>query len=89
MNDKITKFPIPFSQRRKNILGSLIVECQVSGRYLKFHEQSDIVNDSEFISVGVMAMPSESDQSSHKICGLIITRQDLLEALNHISPREN
>ena len=47
------------------------------------------MNDSEFISVGVMAMPSESDQSSHKICGLIITRQDLLEALNHISPREN
>ena len=89
MHDKITKFPISFTQRRKNMLGPLIVECQVSGRYLKFHEQSDIVNDSEFISVDVMAMPSESDQPSRKICGLIITRQDLLEALNHISPKEN
>lgn len=38
MNEKVTRFPITYSERRKNMVGPLCVECQVSGRYLRFHE---------------------------------------------------
>ena len=55
MNEKVTKFPITYSERRKNMVGPLCVECQVSGRYLRFHEKSDIVQAGEFITVDVMA----------------------------------
>lgn len=85
MSDKMIKFPISYSQRRKNIMGPLAVECQVSGRYLQFHENSAMVDSSEFITVDVMTMP-DSDQRTRKLCELIITREELLEALKHITP---
>ena len=87
MSDKVKKFPISFSQRRKNTLGPLTVECQVSGRCLKFHEKSSNLQGGEFITVDVMAMQNEDDKPSRKICELIITREDLLEALKHVSPQ--
>ena len=83
MNEKVTRFPITYSERRKNMVGPLCVECQVSGRYLRFHEKSDIVQAGEFITVDVMAM-----QMDEKICELIITREDLMNALKHISPND-
>lgn len=83
MGSKITRFPITYSQRRKNMLGPLCVECQVSGRYLQFHPTSSILQSGEFISVDVMAM-YEEEKSNRKICSLIITREELLEALNQI-----
>lgn len=88
MSDKIKKFPISYSKKRKNILGPFTVECQVSGRYLKFHEKSCNLQGGEFITVDVMAMQNEDNKPSRKICELIITREDLLEALKHISPQE-
>ena len=45
----------------------LCVECQVSGRYLRFHEKSDIVQAGEFITVDVMAMQMDEDKPSKKI----------------------
>lgn len=89
MSDKIKKFPISFSQRRKNTLGPLTVECQVSGRYLKFHDKSSILQGGEFITVDVMSMQVEDDKKPRKICELIVTREDLLEALKHVSLQEN
>ena len=86
MNEKVTRFPITYSERRKNMVGPLCVECQVSGRYLRFHEKSDIVQAGEFITVDVMAMQMDEDKPSKKICELIVTREDLLNALKHISP---
>ena len=50
MNEKVTRFPITYSERRKNMVGPFCVECQVSGRYLRFHEKSDIVQAGEFIT---------------------------------------
>ena len=88
MSDKVKKFPITYSQRRKNIMGPLHVECQVSGRYLQFHEKSDIVQGGEFITVDVMPMQIEDDKPVRRICELIITKEDLLEALKHITPNE-
>lgn len=87
MNEKITKFPMSYSQRHKNMMGPLAVECQVSGRYLQFHEKSDILDTGEFVTVDVMAMP-DGDAPEKKICGLIIKREDLLEALKHVSPAD-
>lgn len=89
MSNKIVKIPISYSQRRKNILGHLAVECQVSGRYLKFHEKSSILQEGEFITVDIMSAPIEDDKKPHKICELIITREDLLEALKHVSPQDD
>src|SRR5699024_11729917 len=61
LSDKVKKFPITYSQRRKNMMGPLHVECQVSGRYLQFHEKSDIVQGGEFITVDVMPMQIEDE----------------------------
>ena len=88
MSEKITKFPITYSQRRKNINGPLCVECQVSGRTLQFHEQSHVCASGEFITIDVMAMQMEDDKPARKICELIVTKEDLLDALNHVSPTE-
>lgn len=70
-------------------MGPLTVECQVSGRCLKFHENSSVLQGGEFITVDVMSMQIEDDKKPRKICDLIITREDLLEALEHVSPQEN
>ena len=86
--DKIKKFPITYSQRRENSLGPLHVECQVSGRYLKFHKDSSRLQGGEFITLDVMAMPVEDGNASRKLCQMIVTREDLLEALNNITPKE-
>lgn len=88
MDTKIKKFPISYSERRKNMMGLLCVECQVSGRYLRFHEKSDVLKAGEFITVDVMAMQNEEDKPAKKICELVITREDIMEALKHISPDE-
>ena len=42
----------------------------------------------EFITVDVMAMQMDEDKPSKKICELIITREDLMNALKHISPND-
>ncbi|MDU3679697.1 MAG: hypothetical protein E7G07_06700 [Flavonifractor plautii] len=88
MDTKIKKFPISYSERRKNMMGPLCVECQVSGRYLRFHEKSDILKAGEFITVDVMAMQNEENKPAKKICELVVTKEDIMEALKHISPNE-
>ena len=87
MNEKIAKFPMSYSQRHKNMMGPLAVECQVSGRYLQFHEKSDALDTGEFISVDVMAMPDDG-KPTRKIFGLVIQREDLLETLKHVTPTD-
>ena len=67
MNGKITKFPITRSERRKNMVGPLNVECLVSGRYLCFHEKSAVLQDGEFITVDVMAMQMDENKPPKKI----------------------
>ncbi|MBS7814754.1 hypothetical protein PE074_06400 [Wohlfahrtiimonas chitiniclastica] len=86
MKDNIKNIPITNSQRRKNKLGPLAVECQVSGRFLQFNKKSTYVGDDEFIIVDVFPMQIDDKIEPKKICELIITREDLLEALKLISP---
>ena len=88
MGDKTIKFPISFSQRRKNSLGPLCVECQVSGRRLQFSQNSTILQGGEFISIDVMTQSLGDDEPAKKICGLIVTREDLELALKNIKPTE-
>jgi hypothetical protein len=87
--DNVTKFPITYSQRRKNQLGSFVVECEVSGRFLKFHEKSSIFQSGEFITVDVMTFNTDNRESPRKLCELVLTRENLMEALKNIVPNQN
>jgi len=84
--DKIIKFPITQSQRRKNMNGPLVVECEISGRQMKFHKNSKLLQGGEFITVDIMAMPIEDNIKSKKLCQLIVTKEDLLKAINSLEP---
>jgi len=88
MGEKMKRFPITGMQRHKNIMGPRCVECQVSGRYLQFHENSALVSTEEFITVDVMPMLEDYDKPSKRICQLIIKREDLMNALAHVTPTE-
>lgn len=89
MSDKVIKFPITHSQKRKNQLGPLAIKCEVSGRLVKFNPKSDFVrNDSEFIYLEIFpdSDPDFPDKEQKRICELVLTREDLMKALEHISP---
>lgn len=88
MSRKMKKFPITGLQRHKNIMGPMCVECEVSGRYLQFHENSALLPSGEFITVDVMPMIEDYDKPGKRICQLIIKREDLMNALTHITPSE-
>ena len=88
MNEKIVKFPITFSERRKNKMGPLCAEYQVSGRYLQFHPTSSSMQEGEFITIDVMPMQIDEDKSPRKICELIITREYLMNALKHVKTKK-
>lgn len=88
MSEKTKKFPITGSQRHKNIIGPMCVECEVSGRYLQFHENSELVSSGELITIDVMPMMEDYDKPSKRICQLIIKKEDLMNALTHITPSE-
>lgn len=88
MGKKMVRFPISYSQRRKNSLGPLCVECQVSGRRLQFSPSSTVLSEGEFITVDVMTQSLSDDEPAKKICGLIVTREDLELALKSIFPKE-
>lgn len=78
----IKKFPITLTQRQKNKRGKTSVSCQVSDRWLKFSEESTHLEGGEFISLDVMTLGS--DEKERKICELVITREELLEALKNV-----
>lgn len=78
----IRKFPITCRQRQKNERGKTSVSCQISDRWLKFSEKSTQMTCGEFITLDVMTIGSDKKQK--KICELVITREELLEALRNI-----
>lgn len=88
MNDKIIKFPITYSKRKKNKLGPLTLACEVSGRLVKFHDKSSNCKGGEFIYLEVFPEkdPDNPNKKQRRICELVLTREDLLKALEHISP---
>lgn len=82
----IKKFPITFTQRQKNERGKTFVSCQVSDRWLRFSEESTKLEGGEFISLDVMTLGS--DEKEKKICELVVTREELVEALSNIKCKQ-
>ncbi len=83
MSDKVVKFPVTYSQRKRKEMGPGYVPCEVSGRWLQFPKESaGHFGAGEFISVDVMTYGSKDEPK--KICNLIVTRENLLRAINSV-----
>ncbi|MCX7988889.1 MAG: hypothetical protein N2647_05545 [Thermodesulfovibrio sp.] len=79
MREKIVKFPyISAKQRIINSNGEGCVPCEVSQRWLQFPKTSD----SRFIKIDVMTVNMK--EKDRKICELVITKEDLMRAINSI-----
>ncbi len=80
MKEKVTALPINPYKAVKRKLGKRLVPCMVSGRYLQLPETSTLVGPgNDFLCIDVMTI-NEGNQP-HKICELVLTRQDLEAAL--------
>jgi hypothetical protein len=86
MKDKVTKFPITEYQRIRNMQGEFSVPCEVSERWLLFGRTSSMLREGEFISVDIMTMTENNNPK--KLCGLFITRENLMEVLSNIKAEE-
>jgi hypothetical protein len=78
----ITKFPNHQQRRALRNLKNGIVECQVSGRWLKFPEKASEVDGKGFMMIDVMTLGS--GEQPRKICELVLTKEDLIAMLNKI-----
>jgi hypothetical protein len=64
------------------------VVCRVSGRRLRFHPDSAKFEDGEYITVDVMTdIETDSGTRRRKLCELIVTREDLVRALDTVQVR--
>lgn len=86
MKNKVTKFPITEYQRIRNMQGEFAVPCEVSDRWLLFGRTSSMLQAGEFISVDIMTMTENNKPK--KICGLFITRENLMEVISKIKAKE-
>jgi len=85
--EKIIKFPITHSQREKNQMGEGYVPCVVSERWLQFPNMSaGHYGGGEFIEISVMTR--DSDKKPKKLCDLVITREDIIRAINWVKDPE-
>jgi len=74
--------------RLKNKLGKGAVPCQVSERWLKFPaESAGHYGGGEFIFLEVMTF--DKNEKQRKLCELVVTREDLLSAINGVKDKEN
>lgn len=88
MEKKVVRIPINSMTRLKNKLGKGAVPCQVSDRWLKFPtESAGHFGGGEFIVLDVMTL--DKNESQRKICELVVTREDLLSAINGVKDKEN
>jgi hypothetical protein len=79
MSKGVIRFPMNGSQRAKNRRGKHSVSCYTSGRWLRFYEDTGIVeNDSRAVIVDVMTDGDyEDSEPSKKICELCLELDDL------------
>lgn len=89
VGQKVVRLPITYLQRKRNEMGAGHVPCVVSERWLQFpSESAGHYGGGEFISVSVMTLGS--DEKLKKLCDLVVTREDLLRAINSVKdPRGN
>lgn len=85
MKDKIIKFPISHSKRHKNKMGKGYVPCMISDRWIKFPKKSaGHFGEGEFIEISIMTH-SYTKGKPTKLCDMIVTREDLLKAINAVA----
>ena len=82
----VTRFPINSDKRRKNSLGKYAVPCQVTDRFIRFHEESVGPSGARELLV-LDVMTGGYDDLGKKICQLIVSRGDLEEALARVKPK--
>ncbi len=81
MKSKITEIPISYLTRSKNRLGKGAVPCVATGRWLEFPPvSSGHFKEGEFILLKVMT--KDKNNRDKIICKLVITRENLLDAIN-------
>jgi hypothetical protein len=85
---KIIRLPITRERKKRNIFGPFYVPCIVSSRYILFPKKSGgHFREGEYIDISIM---TETDGGkTRKLCQLIVTREDLLRAINHIEGPDN
>ncbi|WP_163581128.1 hypothetical protein [Gracilibacillus saliphilus] len=80
MSDKkIIKIPISYDQRKINEYGDGYVPCLVSERWLQFPETAN--NENNII---VDVMTQTEGNKPRKLCELILSRNDLLRAIDSV-----
>lgn len=88
MSNDVIRFPLNGSQRAKNRRGKFSVSCYVSGRWLRFHEETGLVeNDSQAVVVDVMAADSD-EAPARKICELVLELDDLRTILQQYDSQD-
>jgi hypothetical protein len=84
-NNEIIPFPIKSFQRQKNKAGRRAVLCIVSERWLQFPKRGGgPIEIGEPLTLRVMTKNSEG--KNRTLCELIVTREDLLRAIEAIEP---
>lgn len=87
MENTVIRIPINAMTRLKNKLGKGAVPCQVSDRWLKFPaESSGDWGEGAFIVLDVMTL--DKNEKQRKLCELVVTREDLLSAINSVKDKE-
>ena len=88
MSDDVIRFPFNGSQRTKNRRGKYSVSCYVSGRWLRFHKETGLVeNNSRAVVVDVMAADFD-EAPAKKICELVLELDDLRAILKQYEATE-
>ena len=78
----VTRIPISFDTRLKNLLGQFAVPCQVTDRWLRIAPSSALLASGEFITIDVMT----GHDSRRCLTRVIVTREDLLNVLANVTP---
>lgn len=87
MDKKIIRIPITYGQRKKNVKGEGYIPCQISGRYLNISLTSNVLKGGQFIDIDVMTEDTK-DGNDRLLTRLIVTKEDLLETLDKVQPKE-
>lgn len=77
--NNLVRIPITFKQRKINEYGKGYVPCEVSERWLQFPDE---ISDERYIGVDVMT--NGSDNNPKKLCELVVSKEDLIRAINSI-----
>ena len=81
-NNKIVRLPINWKQRMINQYGKGYVPCEVSNRWLQLPENC---SDEKYMEVSVMTLDKE--EKPKKICDLILSKEDIIRAVNNIKTK--